>query len=477
MASVTSVGTGSGLDLENLLDKILKAERLPTESRLNLEETEAQASISAYGNLKSTLDAFQSSLADLKSADFFSNRKATSADESIFTATATSEATLTGYNIAVTALAQESKVTTDGNFADANATLGEGTLTIGFVSGSSFDITVAATDSLSTIRDAINNASDNIGVTASLINVSASETELVITANNTGASNQIDISVNDTGDANNTDANGLSRLYFDGSDPDAVSNQAVNSRTAQDATIIVDNITISNSTNTFDSAISGVTITAVGESADAQTTTALTIDKDTTSVKNKITAFAASYNELAIVLNTLTDFDVATGTRGTLNSDANVRLIEQQIRRTTIGFVEGAPLSFNSLAFLGFETNTNGTIKLNTSDLDTALETNFDQLATLFTGDNGVATKLDNLLDSFLVGDGIIPAKEQTLQDQLDLIEDQRLDLELRLESIEKRFRSQFAALDILVSQLNQTGSFLQEQLSATSKIISRDSN
>ncbi|MEE8058016.1 MAG: flagellar filament capping protein FliD [Pseudomonadales bacterium] len=477
MASITSLGVGSGLDLESLITNLLTAERAPTESRLNLDEAKTQASISAYGSLKSTLVAFQDSLSDLKTTSFFSNRAATSGDSTILTATSESTAALSSFNIAVTALAQESKVTTNGNFADANATVGAGTLTIGFVGGSSFDVSVASTDSLTVIRDAINNATDNIGVTASLINISATETELVITSDNTGASNQIDISVDDTGDGNDTDALGLSRFHFDGADPGNLLgfNQADNSRTAQDATIVIDNITVTNSTNTFKDNIPGVTITAVGKSVDASTTTALTIGTDTSSVKSKVTTFAASYNELMIVLNTLTDVDAAAETRGILTGDANVRLIEQQVRRITTGVVEGAASNLSSLAFLGFETNSNGTVTLDTDDLNSALAANFDDFVTLFTGTDGVATKLDDLLDTFLDAEGTVPTREDTLKKQLSFIADERLDLERRLETIEARFRSQFAALDILISQLNNTGNFLLDQLAANAKIINRD--
>ena len=65
----------------------------------------------------------------------------------------------------------------------------------------------------------------------------------------------------------------------------------------------------------------------------------------------------------------------------------------------------------------------------------------------------------------------------KTLNTQLDDIADQRASLELRLTAIEERFRSQFAALDILVSQLNSTGNFLTQQLDAAARIVNRDSS
>ena len=492
MASITSVGVGSGLDLEDLITNILNAERAPTENRLNLQEAETQASISAYGNLKNTLASFQSSLNNLADANFLSSRKATSGKPEYFTAIADSTAKSGNYNIAVLALAEASKVASNGGYAGPEATLGEGSLTIGLVGGKSFNITVAATNSLADLRDAINNAEDNAGITASLLTVDAglnngsTITEIVLTANETGKANQITISVDDTGDGNDTDNSGLSRFYFDGANPGAAGNQLTNKNTAQDASITVDGFTAYSSTNVFDGVIDDVTITAVTADKDPLNPATATLDIaiDTAEVKSAITTFAASYNELMIVMNELTDYNAETDNRAILGSDSSARLIEQQLRRIMTSTIEGAADGFDNLSYLGFSTNQNGTISLieestdsHTANLSDALSSNFDDLGSLFSGENGIATQLNKLLDSFLQSGGTINIKEEILKEELNFIEEERFDLEFRLEKIEARFRSQFAALDILVAQLNQTSNFLSEQLKATTSIISSNSD
>ena len=481
MASITSIGVGSGIDLEGLVDQLITAEREPQELRLNLRESVTQGSVSALGNLKSTLAAFQDSLAALTDVDAFSARSATSGDSSLFTASAASSALTGTYNIEVDDLAEANKVATNSGFSSPADTLGEGTVTIGFLGGGSFDITVAATDDLTTIRNAINEATDNIGVTASLI-TGVAGTELVITANETGTSSQLDISVVDTGDAQNQDANGLSRLFYDGSDPDNTVNslnqlQQVNA--AQDAKIYVDGFEATSSSNEFSDVIEGVTITAVADDGGTVPlpSASLVVSTDKTSVKTNIETFIASYNELVTVLNSLTDFDPATGVSGVLSGDSSISALESQIRRTLSNTVDGADSSLNNLALLGVSTNTNGTIAIDETTLDDVINNNFDNIGALLAGDDGVTTRLDSLLDSFLSAGGIFDSKEDTFNAQLSEIEDQRLALELRIEAIETRFRSQFAALDILVAQLNQTGDFLTQQLDASARIVNRDNS
>lgn len=477
MATITSVGVGSGIDLESLLGSIIEAEGTATDTQLTLREAETQATISAFGSIKSTLSAFQDNLENLQDSDFFSNRSALSSNEEVFTATADGTADLSSYEVAVLALAQNSKVGTNASFADPDALVGAGTLTIGFTNGGdSFNIVTDGTTTLGDLRDAINAASDNIGVTASLITLSESQTELVLTSNNTGAANQITISVDDD-DLADTDDSGLSRFYFDGDNPAAGTNQADSITVAQDASITVDNFTISSSTNVFSDAIAGVTITAVAESDNPAEPDDLIVSTDTSGVESEIKTFVASYNELMIVFNQLTDYDSTTQTSGLLNSDSSARIIESQIRRVMSDLVDDAPSDFNSLAYLGISTNQNGTISLDTEQLSEAVSSNFDDLSSLFASDSGVATKMDALLDTFLQSGGTIDVKENFLQTELSEIAQDRIDLQARLDKIEERVRAQFTALDILVAQLNQTGTFLQDQLSASAQIISRNSD
>ena len=477
MASITSIGTGSGIDLEGLVTKLISAEREPQEVRLNLKETLTQGSISALGNLKGTLSAFQDALANLKNPDFFSGRTATSGDSTLFTASAEGSANTGSHTIEVADLAKANKIATNAGFTNPAALVGEGSLTIGFLAGSSFTIDVTATDDLTAVRDAINNATDNIGVTASLI-TGVAGTELVISANDSGLASQLNISVVDT-DTLNQDANGLSRLFYDGSDPDNTINglnQIQQIDPAQDAKIYVDGFEATSSSNQFSNVLEGVTITVL---KDAEGTlplpsSSLVVSIDKSAVKSNIETFVASYNELISVLNALTDYNQATKSSGILSGDATISTLESQIRRVLSDSVDSADGSLNNLALLGITTNSNGTIALNDETLSNTINTNFDNIGGLFGGEDGIATRLDTLLESFLKFGGLFDSKQKTFDSQLTEIEEQRQALALRIDKIEQRFRTQFSALDILVAQLNQTGDFLTQQLDAAAQIVNR---
>lgn len=479
MATITSAGVGSGLDLETLIENIVDAERAPVETRLDLQEARIEAEISAFGSLQATLAAFQDSLQKLKDPSFFTDRGVTVSNNSLISVSADSSADLSSYNIEVFEQAKANKIASGTDFVSPSATVGSGTLSIGFVGGGSFDIDVEAGDSLADIRDAINSASDNPGLTASLLTVDAgmgdgsTVTKFVLTADESGAANQITIAVSDD-DGNNTDGTGLSQFFYDGSDPLAAGNQFSQVTAAQDARIAVDGFTAYSSTNVFDDVIDGVSITLLDEAEDIMDppSSSLIISEDKSAATAAIETFVATYNELVTVFNALTNYDSATETSGLLSGDATVNSLESRIRSAFTDVVDGASGDFSILAQLGITTNRDGSVALNSDTLTQAINSNYEDVATLFSSEDGVANRIDDVLESYLQTGGILDTRNETYQTTLRSIESSRDDLQYRLEIIEERYRSQFAALDILVQQLNETGNFLSQQLSAVASIV-----
>ncbi|MGB3621393.1 MAG: flagellar cap protein FliD N-terminal domain-containing protein, partial [Ketobacter sp.] len=162
MASITAAGTGSGLDIETIIETLTDAERIPTETRLANREVEIQANISAYGSLKGALQDFQDALSGLSSLQELAARTATSSDEDLFTVSAGSGAAVGNTSIEVTQLASNHKLISGASFADGDAAVGAGTISIS-MGGESFDVTIVggSNNTLSGIRDAINEAEDN----------------------------------------------------------------------------------------------------------------------------------------------------------------------------------------------------------------------------------------------------------------------------------------------------------------------------
>ena len=110
MASIQSLGGGSGLLTSELVETILSAERAPVENRLDLKQAMAEAKISAFGELKTSLSSFDTALSSLALPATFNANEVTSSSETAITGTASSVAVAGTYTVSVSQLAQSHSI-------------------------------------------------------------------------------------------------------------------------------------------------------------------------------------------------------------------------------------------------------------------------------------------------------------------------------------------------------------------------------
>lgn len=448
--AITSTGISSGIDIESLVTQLVAAEGQPAVNRLNFREASYQAELSAFGSLKSALTKFQDAIKALKSSSDFLGRLAQSTNDELFTATASSAAVSGSYQIEISQLAKAAKVSTNaGDFSSEDDVVGTGSLTI-TLGGESFSITVDGTNNtLAGIRDAINDADDNPGITATIISTD-SGTNLILSSDEVGSANSITTTAVDDDGGDGFD---LARL-------NAAENNA-NSQAAQNAIIYVDNQVVTRSSNSFSDVIDGVTFNLLKSEPGSIET--LDIKRDEESVKTKINAFISAYNALVDTTSQLASYNADTGAAGVLLGDSALRGVQSSIRQIMTSAVQG--LDFGTLAEIGITTNDENKLTLNTEKLDDALNTAYGSVSKLFTSENGLAEQLDTLLQRYVGGEGILDGRTDGLQTRIDSITDDRERLGRRLESLEARYRAQFTAMDILVGQLSSIGNFLTQQL------------
>jgi flagellar hook-associated protein 2 len=479
MAGVSSVGVGSGLDLEGLITRLLDAERTPKLTALASREASIQADISAFGSLRSVLDQFKSTIGALADAADLRARTATTSDPKYIGASATGTAVAGSYDVQVLNLAKAQKLVTRAGFADANALVGEGTLSFSSGSGN-FTVDTTASTTLGELKDLINNAAGNTSVSATLIVVAndpldagaGTSARLVLSSRSTGAASTVEVAVSDI-DGNHTDALGLSRFHF--SLADLPGSQLDQQQAARDAAIAVDGFTAFSSSNTFTDVIDGVTLTALREPADPLNpeVATLSVAENTAVLGTRINSFVKFYNDVVKSIRQVSGYDAAAKTAGPLNGDPTVRAVATRLRSVVAGSVEGAEL-LQTLADIGITTQRDGTLAVDTARLNAAIADNSGDVIALFAGEDGLASRFDTALESFIGRDGIFTTRTEGLDRQVRSIDDQREALALRLEKLEKQYRDRFSALDALVAQLQRSGDYLLAQLENTAAIISR---
>ena len=435
---ISAPGIGSGLDVQSIVDQLMAIERQPL-NRLETDKKDLEGQLSTLGQLKSALTTFQAALSDLKTVDAFEVYKAESADETAFTATANSNAAVGVNDIQVLALAQAHKMGSVA-IADTDTTTlgGAGDLITLTVNGNAFTVD-AGGKTLSEIRDAINDAPDNTGVSASIISENNGSHRLVLTSRETGNANAMSLSFSGT--------LGASLDMADINDPAQL-----------DSEILVDGLyTITRSSNSIDDAISGLTLNLVGVSTGAAE---LKVSRDVDSVTESVQTFVDAFNELRTTMKGMYGDSAAL--------DATLRGIESQVRNIFNTPPAGLNGSFSYLAEAGVSFLRDGSLSLDSADLESAISSDFAGLADMFANnDQGYLFRLDGVIDEFVRFDGQLDTRKDSLNNHIDSVDNQIVGMEFRLQLREKRLLDQFNALDSLMGQLQGTSDFLTRQLAA----------
>jgi len=437
---ISAPGIGSGLDVNSIVNQLMEIERQPL-NRLESSKKDLEVQLSAFGQLNSALTTFQSALGDLKTVDAFEVYKAVSSDEGAFTATADSSAATGFVDIQVVSLAEAHKMGSKA-IADQDATtLGRAGDRMTFtVNGEAFTVDGGGM-TLSQLRNAINDAPDNTGVSATIISENSGSNRLVLTAAETGNANAINLS-----------ATGRLRRDLDLGD--------INDPAQLDAELLVDGLyTITRSSNTISDAISGITLNLLAEtSSDVQ----LNVSRDTGSVTESVQAVVDAYNELKTTIGNL------SGEGNDLEADNTLRSIESQIQSVFNTPPSGSGGGFAYLSEVGVAFQRDGMLSLDSGALQNAIDTDFAGMAELFANDDqGYLFRIDALIGNIVQADGLIDIRQDGLNSRIDRVDQRISDMEYRLELRQQRLLNQFNSLDALMGQLQGTSTFLTQQLAA----------
>ncbi|MGI9280198.1 MAG: flagellar filament capping protein FliD [Endozoicomonas sp.] len=441
----TVSGFNSGLDVNAMVSSLVQAERAPKESQITRSRNAYNVELTALGSIQGAIDTFQSAVAKLNSTDSFQARTTTLSDADAMTVIAGSASVKGTYQLQVNALASSHSIVTD-TFQDAD-TFGAGSLQVNLGS-ESFNITLdSSNNTLTGIKDAINSASDNPGVQATIIN-DGSGKRLLLTSNKSGAANSVSVD--------------SSALTLGGSDK-ALTTGISELSPARDAEIVLGEgagqIIIKSADNSFENLIDGVTIDVKKVTSGSVT---LQIAENPSVAEDAIKEFVDAYNALINKVNELSLYQPGQDAAA-LVGDATVRSLQSQLRR----IISDNPGTgdIKMLADLGIKTQSDGTLSISSSQLSDTVNNNFSELSSFFSGGSGIAGKLENLLDAYNKSDGIFKDRMDTLNKNLTKLDDERSALNARMETFEQFLRNRFLAMETLVGQLNATSQYLTNNL------------
>jgi flagellar hook-associated protein 2 len=462
---ITSTGIGSGLDISAIVTALTNSYGAAQTNELSSEKTTLTAQVSAFGTFQSALDTLQATLSSLETPSALAGYSATVADQSIASATTDSDAVPGSYSLEVQNLATAQSLAS-APLASGDTYVGTGTLTLA-VGGQSTSITIdSSDDTLSGIASAINNATNNPGVTASVITTSAGA-RLVLTGTATGADNSITVTQSG-GDG------GLEQLAYDPSND--VTN-LTQTQAAQDANFTINGYAATSASNQVSDAISGVTLNLTGVSA-ANTPTTVSIAPDTSTASTSIGTFVTAVNGVISAIQSLTSYDASTQTAGPLNGNATLESFQNQLEDILDTVQSGNAGGINSLAQLGISADANtGQLDTDSTTLGNALSGSLSSVENLLGGTNGIATQLNTLINQYTGPGGLLSSINSGLQTSLSQVAQQQTALQAELATYSATLTSEYNAMDTAVAALKETQTYLTAEFNPNQSSSSSSSS
>lgn len=453
--SVSFSGLGSGIDFSKVTEAVI-ADRSRPITQLQQQSANLSSQTDAFKQLNGLLVTLTSAADALADRTLGSGRLVTSSSSAIVTASGTDAASLGTIGLSVSRLATRYVEATRSFNSAAAPVLANGAATATFqlqtggnATGPIINID-STNNSLTGLRDAINNA--KAGVNATIVDVRGDGTQfqLAITSQTTGSSNRIQlIETTSTGTAANLNLASLNNL---GTTPDY---------TLLDASLSVNGLSITRPTNSISDAVSGVTFNLqnVGNAT-------LNITQNTDAVAGKLTAFVQAYNSVQDFIAAQYKPDGEGKPSGVLVGDSTLRTVQQQIRDAvgTIATANGG--AFSNLTQIGIGRDTSGKLTIDNTVLGEKLKNSFGDVQALLSGktvsNSGIGQLIhqatNNLSDAVTgqVQTAIngnqtsIKSINKSISDQLD-----------RINLLRDSLTRQFAAIDAAINQINGQGSAL----------------
>ena len=524
--AIGSLGAGSGLDLESLVNEMVSAQKDTKVKLYEIKLSGYEAELSALGQVGAAIDGFKSSVESLNNEELFTGRNAiidqVEGEEVISVATDNTASNGT-YEIDVNQLAKGSRVmSAPGLFSSADDIISKTDSELTFTAGADeFTLAVTAGTTLSQLRNQINTAEENFGVSANLVDDGSGNLFFTVTSPIQGAENTLKISnplaipegavenesVEETENSVVKDENGLivDDLDLFGDDVDYANDGEIPEDSTEENTgesvSAIKNETLDDDDSKKDveitlhsvsteGAIAGLSAPLGEEAQDAiitvdgiqirndnntfdravaglsidaidltDKTTKVDVSFDQKTVRETIEEFITSYNDLIGVLQQNTQKDAV------LNGNSMIRNLRSSLSTQLMSSQAPPGSAFTSIFDLGIKMESNGVLTFDATKFESAMKKGYSEIAPLLSGDTGLAQSLVDLLGNYTGSNGMTNTLKDSVLNSIDNSEKALSAYEDRMDRYETSLRSKFTNLDSRVASMNAQGGYLNSVL------------
>ncbi|HXY04419.1 MAG TPA: flagellar filament capping protein FliD [Terriglobales bacterium] len=427
--------SSSGIDVQSAVAQAIAADSVPMQ-QWEQQQATLQTQTSAIQSIEGDITTLTDSLNALGDpAGALTSMTTTSSNTNVVSASALAGTTAGNHVVVVNNLASTASWYSN-SVASGDTQLAAGSFTLQVGSGQPTVINIGGgVDTLNQLATSINGL--NLGVSANVVN-DASGSRLAIVSNTSGTAANFTIS----------NASGLTFT------------QAV---AGQDASLTIDGIPIDSASNSVSGAVTGVTFNL--QSAAPGTEVDVSIAPDNSAASQAISSFVSAYNKVIGDVNT--QYTVGSNNQeGPLGGDSALRMLQSILLGS--GSYTAASGSIRSLADLGITMNNDGTLTLDSSTLDNAIQNNFGGVQSFLQGTssngfgNSLNTQVSALTDpvsgAFTVDLQSISNENKDLQDQIN-------NFQTYLNNQQTLLTNEYNQADILLQQLPEEEAQINAEL------------
>jgi flagellar hook-associated protein 2 len=450
LGTAFSVGNGLSSGSESNTDLLISAFRRtkqPQIDALNKRKTDLENRQTFLNGFRTRLEDLQSKFTtfnDVSASTKFFASKTTSSDNSVLSTSTDTTAVAGTYSLKVNRLATNDVLVSSRKNKNAASTLAGTTQNfeiLGRTYSAEFGVDDTNETAFTKIAAAINGDTTS-KIRASVVKDTSSTVRLSFTSKTTGTEENITF----------TDSEVLNDLGITtaGLNPNTDARQVLNATNAGyqkanksdlDASLTLDGIEVTRSTNTIADLITGVTLTLQKGQSLTDNPITLTTNKDAEGVaKNVIQPLLDSFNDTLRYLNNNTS---------QLRADPALQGFRSRLRGVISESVSSAGNNNPKyLTELGITIAADGTLSISDrKKLDDLLADNPQKVADLFTGNDGVASKLERVLNGFLGDTGLINSRTTDLRSQIVSVGTRTKDVQQRIDAQAESLRKEYENL------------------------------
>jgi flagellar hook-associated protein 2 len=438
MASTFSAGgLASGLDTNTIIDKFVALRRVPL-TQLERLQAGVQTQITTLADITSSIAALDTATRALSTGGVLGSK--TVSRNTSFTAVPGTSAVSGDYSVQVLTLAQSAKARSQA-FASGDLVQG-GTLAL-TVQGQAFEVAVVDGSTLEDTAAAIRASGAPVSAvvlddgTNRYLSITSTKAGYPLTGAPSDALSIVETSTGALGKP-------LGATVF---------------QTAQNATLTVDGLLFTRQTNEVTGAVPGTTLSLTSQGGAAES---LTLGYDSAATSAKLKTFVDAYNAVMSKVQRQLAVTPTTDRSATLAGDMSVRTLQSQLQALVSTTVSGLG-TVRTLADMGVKSNRDGSLQLDDAVLTAAIGRDPAAVNAMFsTATTGIGALTSTLTDTFTRPvDGILTARSSSLADRSKSMDAQAIRLQERLDAYRELLVAQFTAMETLVSNLKNSGSFL----------------